>query len=95
MVNLTTKYEQPNSQYDLHNVDPTYIKALSKGVIGFTISIDNIEGKAKLSQNHSKVRVERVIAELSKKSNSNEQEIAKWMNQKSLPITLEVQKNGD
>jgi hypothetical protein len=36
-----------------------------------------------------------VIAELSKKSNSNEQEIAKWMSQKSLPISLEVQKNGD
>jgi transcriptional regulator len=95
MVNLTQKYEQPTSQYDLHDVDPSYITALSKGVVGFTVSIDKIEGKAKLSQNHSKERVERVIAELSKKSNSNEQEIAKWMSQKSLPIKMEEQKNGD
>ncbi|MGB5946763.1 MAG: FMN-binding negative transcriptional regulator, partial [Paenisporosarcina sp.] len=59
---------------------------LSKGVIGFTISIDKLEGKAKLSQNHSKERVERVIAELSKIGKSDEQEIAKWMSKKSLSV---------
>jgi transcriptional regulator len=86
MVNLTEKYEDSKSKYNLHDVDPTYISALSKGVIGFTISIDNIEGKAKLSQNHPKERVERVIAELSKIAKSDEQDIAKWMSKKSLPI---------
>jgi transcriptional regulator len=55
-------------------------------VIGFTISIDKLEGKAKLSQNHSKERVERVIAELSKIGKSDEQEIAKWMSKKSLSV---------
>lgn len=86
MVNLTEKYEQPESPYNLHNVDPSYITALSKGVVGFVISIDNIKGKAKLSQNHSKERVERVIAELLKMDKTDEQDIAKWMSKKSLPI---------
>lgn len=86
MVNLTEKYEKPMSLYNLHDVDATYIAALSRGVIGFTISIDKIEGKAKLSQNHSKERVERVIAELSKIGKSDEREIAKWMSKKSLSV---------
>ena len=86
MVNLTEKYEDPMSLYNLHDVDPAYIAALSKGVIGFTISIDKIVGKAKLSQNHSKERVERVIAELSKIDKSDEQDIAKWMSKKSLSV---------
>jgi transcriptional regulator len=86
MVNLTEKYEELNSPYNLYHVDTKYINALSKGVIGFTISIDKIEGKAKLSQNHSKERVERVIEQLSKIEKSDEQDIAKWMSKKSLPL---------
>lgn len=86
MVNLTDKYEDTISLYNLNDVDPIYIAALSKGVIGFTISIDKLEGKAKLSQNHSKERVKRVIAELSKIAKSDEQEIAKWMIKKSLSV---------
>ena len=80
------KDEDPLSLYNLHDVDPAYIAALSKGVIGFTISIDKIEGKAKLSQNHSKERVERVITALSKIDKSDEQDIAKWMSKKSLSV---------
>ncbi|WP_026022957.1 FMN-binding negative transcriptional regulator [Paenisporosarcina sp. TG20] len=85
MLNLTEKYEDTTSIYELNNVDPGYISSLSKGVVGFTISIDRIEGKAKLSQNHPKERVERVISALTKLDKSNEQSIAKWMEKKSLP----------
>lgn len=85
MKNLTTKYEDPTSDYSLEDVDSSYIKSLSKGVVGFTLRIDKIEGKAKLSQNHPKERVERVITALMKVENSNEQGIAKWMRKKSLP----------
>jgi len=86
MVELTEKYEEPSSKYSLHNVAPEYISSLSKGVIGFRVSIDNISGKAKLSQNHSNERVERVIAALTKIDKSDEQSIAKWMEKTSLPI---------
>ena len=86
MVDLTEKYEDSTSTYSVNDVDPVYIAALSKGVMGFTISIDKIEGKAKLSQNHPKERVERVISALTKIDKSNEQDIAKWMKKKSLSI---------
>ena len=43
-------------------------------------------GKEKLSQNHPKERVERVISELSKLDKPDEQAIAKWMKNKSLSI---------
>ena len=86
MVDLTEKYEEPTSTYNLYNVDPDYIASLSKGVVGFTIFIDKIEGKAKLSQNHSIERVERVISALTKLNKSDEMAIADWMNKKSLSI---------
>lgn len=86
MVELTEKYEDPASTYSLDGVDPTYVASLSKGVVGFTVTIDSIEGKAKLSQNHSKERVERVIETLSSINRSDERAIAKWMQIKSLPI---------
>nr|WP_279587119.1 FMN-binding negative transcriptional regulator [Paenisporosarcina antarctica] len=86
MVELTEKYEEPSSKYSLHDVEPGYISSLSKGVVGFVVSIDNIQGKAKLSQNHSNERVERVIAALTKIDKSHEQNIGEWMEKTSLPI---------
>lgn len=82
MVALTEKYEEPTSAYNLMDVDPSYISSLSKGVMGFTISIDNIKGKAKLSQNHPTARVERVIEALRETNKSDEKAIAKWMEKK-------------
>lgn len=83
MVDMTEKYEDPHSTFSLHHVNKDYIASLSKGVIGFTISIDKIEGKAKLSQNHSLERVERVIDALMKQEGSDEKAIGKWMEKKS------------
>ena len=52
---------------------------MSKGVQGFRIRINKIEGKAKLSQNHSMQRKELVINQLEQSSKSNEQQIALLM----------------
>ncbi|MCZ8536846.1 FMN-binding negative transcriptional regulator [Paenisporosarcina quisquiliarum] len=82
MVALTEKYEEPTSAYNLLDVDPSYISSLSKGVVGFTISIDKVEGKAKLSQNHPKERVERVVERLRNMNKSDEKAIARWMEKK-------------
>jgi transcriptional regulator len=76
MKNLTIKYEEPTSGYSLDNVEDTYIESLSKGVVGFSIRIDEIQGKAKLSQNHSQERIERVIDSLKKTGKANEQAIS-------------------
>lgn len=79
MENLTCKYEEPTSGYSLKEVDNGYIQSLSKGVVGFTLRISRIEGKAKLSQNHSRERIERVIKQLEKTGKHNEMAISKKM----------------
>lgn len=63
---LVHKYEDPESTYSLNDVDPNYMGGLRKGIVGFKIKINKIEGKAKLSQNHSVERRKLVVEKLEK-----------------------------
>ena len=76
---MVLKYEAPDSPYKLEDVDAGFLAGMSKGVQGFKIKINKIEGKAKLSQNHSLQRKELVINQLEQSSKSNEQQIALLM----------------
>ena len=76
---MVLKYEAPDSPYKLEDVDAGFLAGMSKGVQGFKIKIHKIEGKAKLSQNHSLQRKELVINQLEQSSKSNEQQIALLM----------------
>lgn len=76
---LVSTFEAPDSSYSLVDLDPGQLAGMSKGVQGFKIKINQIEGKAKLSQNHSIERQERVIRELEQKPSTDEQQIAAWM----------------
>ncbi|UTE78437.1 FMN-binding negative transcriptional regulator [Rossellomorea sp. KS-H15a] len=76
---LVSTFEAKDSSYSLGDLDPALLAGMSKGVQGFKIKINQMEGKAKLSQNHSIERQERVIRELEQKSSTDEQEIATWM----------------
>jgi len=76
---LVLKYEAPDSPYRLQDVDAEFLAGMSKGVQGFKIKIDRIEGKAKVSQNHSLHRQERVIKQLEQIPFPNEQQIASLM----------------
>ncbi len=49
LQDLVHKYEDPQSTYSLDDVDPDYMAGLSKGIVGFKIKINKIEGKAKRS----------------------------------------------
>ncbi|MBG9723507.1 FMN-binding negative transcriptional regulator [Bacillus mycoides] len=79
LQDLVHKYENPKSTYSLNNVDPNYMEGLSRGIVGFRIKINKIEGKAKLSQNHSVERRELVIEELEKVGSEGGRGIAKLM----------------
>ncbi len=80
LQDLVLKYEAPDSSYRLENVDTELLAGLNKGIQGFRIKINRIEGKAKLSQNHSVERQERVIKELEQfPPNTDEQQIALLM----------------
>lgn len=76
---MVLKYEAPNSPYRLQDLDPKFLDGMNKGIQGFKIKIDKIEGKEKLSQNHSLGRRELVIQQLKQNSNTDEQKIALLM----------------
>lgn len=52
---------------------------LIKGIIGFEITIDKIEGKWKLNQNHSVEKRKNIIKELKAHSSYNSQQVALLM----------------
>jgi len=79
MNDMVAKYEAPDSPYRLQDVDTEFLSGMNKGVQGFKIKIDRVEGKAKLSQNHSLHRQELVINQLERIPFSNEQQIASLM----------------
>ena len=78
---LVKKYERSNSPYSLDEVEERIQSGLRKGIVGFKIPIRSIEGKAKLSQNHSVDRQQRIIAQLEQSSNDNSRGIAALMKQ--------------
>ncbi|MEK7015645.1 FMN-binding negative transcriptional regulator [Bacillus sp. FSL R9-9410] len=79
LQDLVHKYENPKSTYSLNDVDPNYMEGLSRGIVGFKIKINKIEGKAKLSQNHSVERRELVVEELEKVGSEGSRGIAGLM----------------
>lgn len=76
---LVRKYEAPNSSYQIEKVDTKFLEGMIKGIVGFKIKIDRIEGKAKLSQNHPIERRKLVIQELEKFESEDERKIASYM----------------
>jgi transcriptional regulator len=79
LSDMVNKYENPDSSYHLENVDENFIKGMSKGIVGFKININKIEGKAKLSQNHPAARQELIIEQLESSDDQNNVRIAKLM----------------
>jgi transcriptional regulator len=79
LSHMVLKYEQPNSSYNLDKIDPSFIEGLMKGIVGFKIKINKIEGKWKLSQNHSAERQEGIIQQLEQIPTENTKQIAHLM----------------
>jgi transcriptional regulator len=79
LSDMVNKYENPDSSYHLENVDENFIKGMSKGIVGFKININKIEGKAKLSQNHPAARQELIIEQLESSDDQNNVRIAQLM----------------
>ncbi|MEY9975800.1 putative FMN-binding regulatory protein PaiB [Lysinibacillus sp. RC79] len=81
--NMIIKYELHTSTYSLTQVDEQLVSNLNKGVQGFKLKILSMEGKKKLSQNHSNERQQLVIQKLEEIEHTNEQQIARLMKQKN------------
>jgi len=76
---IVSKYEPPNSPYNLEEIDDAFLSGMNKGIQGFKIKINKMEGKAKLSQNHPEERQRLVATKLEQSLRTDEQEIAKLM----------------
>ncbi|MCW7507683.1 FMN-binding negative transcriptional regulator [Leptospira levettii] len=78
---LVQTFESHDSSYKLSEVDKDYLIGLEKGIVPFRIQIKELEGKEKLSQNHTRERRLRVIENLERMPGENEKAIAKLMKQ--------------
>lgn len=77
-----TEYESAMPiPWDMKSADETFVDNLTQAIVGFTIDIDRIEGKWKLSQNHSEERRQGVIEGLRKRENGDDVAIAELMEQ--------------
>ncbi|EZH64567.1 transcriptional regulator [Bacillaceae bacterium JMAK1] len=81
LAELICKYEDETSPYLYEKQDPEFLNNMSKGVVGFQIKIDQLVGKAKLSQNHPEERKRLVIDQLEKQPSDDERQIATYMRQ--------------
>ncbi|WP_025028536.1 FMN-binding negative transcriptional regulator [Caldalkalibacillus mannanilyticus] len=76
---LVTKYESSESSYKIDPSNIAVVEGLMKGIVGFKMKINRLEGKWKLSQNHSKERQERVIHALEQVGTEDAVDIARLM----------------
>lgn len=79
LITLVNRFESKESKYQINSVDTNYIEGLKKGIVPFEIKITHIEGKQKLSQNHSIERRNLVISNLELMPGENEKAIASLM----------------
>lgn len=72
-------YERPSPRPWQLDGTSSFIERLAAQIVGFTIEIERIEGKWKLSQNHPQERQEKVVAALASKADENSRAIAALM----------------
>jgi len=76
---LVEYFEPDKSRYSLDNLESGYFEKLMKGIVVFEIEISTLEGKEKLSQNHSSDRQKRIIEHLENEVNEDGKIISELM----------------
>ncbi len=71
--------QDQQGRWSMDQPSEDFVDQLLKMVVGFTIEVDHIEAKFKLSQNHSEQRRQRVITHLEKRPDDDSQHIAELM----------------
>ena len=82
---LTAKYEASveNPLY-VDKMSPDAVKKEIKGIVGFEMTLDQIDAKAKLSQNRKNVDYQRIIEALEKTDDGQAHEVARQMKDRRL-----------
>ncbi len=80
---LTAKYEASVENPKLmEHMSADFLKREIKGIVGFEMTLDDIQGKAKLSQNRKDVDYQQVVDALEKTSDGQAHEVARQMREK-------------
>ena len=61
------------------NLPDLYRHKMMNGITAFEVVVDDLQAKAKLSQNRSEIERENIIAQFDQSSDSNEKDIAAYM----------------
>lgn len=77
--NVVNYFEGNSSSYKVEELKPDYFEGQLNGIVAFKIEITSLEGKQKVSQNHSMERQLRVINQLEKNNDGDSKEIAELM----------------
>jgi transcriptional regulator len=79
VASMVAKYEQKMSKPWQLDTTTDYFRNMVRAIVGFRIELTRLEGKWKLSQNHSPERREKVAAALERSTNPDAQEVARLM----------------
>ncbi len=88
MKGLVDRYEghgDVDSRYTVEGLPEGYLETQMKGIVGFEISIDEVQASFKLSQNRDQKDYENVIVELNKSDDQQAQNIAQIMSKRRCP----------
>lgn len=78
LVRLVERYENKTG-YDLTRVPAATMEKLTRGVVGFKISVSRFEAAFKLNQSRNRQSYESIISELEKQPDDNSRRIAEAM----------------
>ncbi|SDD33284.1 negative transcriptional regulator, PaiB family [Mucilaginibacter pineti] len=78
LAKTINNYEEAYQQ-QWNSLPYEYKQKMMKGIVAFEIVVDDLQGKQKLSQNRTAVERENIISALGKSDDTNEQDIAKYM----------------
>ena len=84
---ITTYESGYKAQWD--TLPAEYKHKMAQGIVAFEVDVTDLQAKHKLSQNRSPLEQENIIRALSQRSDTDEQEIAAYMQK-----NLEAQKKG-
>jgi transcriptional regulator len=92
MKGLVDRYEgniegdtTADKRYTLEGLPPDFLASQMKGIVGFEISVDDVQASFKLSQNRDQKNYENVIAELRKSDDQQAQRVAGVMSNRRCP----------
>jgi transcriptional regulator len=83
LAKLIAKYEASTSSYSIQNVAEKNLSGLMNGIVAFTLHIERIEAKAKMSQNHPVARRQSVRDALEDLGSESAKAVAESMRSKS------------